>query len=321
LIKFWHKQVFWWLRQSWVRKWIRWSKTRSFIGFQGIPVFDILVFLNNERKRDDIIMRTNAISFDLFLALFPALIFIVAIFSTIPLLTFEDFMSQLSDNILPSTARDFLMQTFVDLASIPRGSLLSIGVLFALVFSSNGMMSLMDGFEKSYASTFRSRSYWKKRIIALELTFILILLLIVSSSLIIASNLLLENLFDRLNLDSLSRFMLLVFKWVFAFSLLYLLIAIVYRYGPATHQRFHFFSPGTNLAALGSFLTSLGFSFFVNNFGTYNKIYGSIGAIIVMMIYIQINVFILLAGFELNTAIAVNRDIRKLEEEKANPLI
>jgi membrane protein len=304
------QSLFWWLRQDWVRNTIRWSQSTSFIGFHGIPVYDILLFLNRERKRDDIVMRTNAISFNLFLALFPALIFIVAIFSTISVITFEDFVNQLGDNILPETARDFLFKTFADLANNPRGSLLSVGVLLALIFSSNGMMSLIDGFEKSYSSTFIHRPYWKKRLIALQLTFLLILLLLVSSSLIITSNLILSWLFKNIELDVISQFVFITFKWLFAFSLFYTLIAILYKFGPALKRRFNFFSPGTNLAAIGSFLTSLGFSFFVNNFGTYNKIYGSIGAIIVMMIYIQLNVFILLAGFELNTAIAVNRDIK-----------
>jgi membrane protein len=303
------------LRNARVRKWIRWAKSSSFVGFQGISIFDILLFINNERKKDDIVTRANAISFNFFLAIFPALIFLVAVFSTIPIIKFSDIMDDIGDNILPGAAGDFIYQTFLDLSEIPRGGLVSLGVILALIFASNGMMSLIDGFEKSYEQTFKYRSYWKKRLIALGLTFVVFFLMIISSSLIILSDFIFGYLFDLLDLDNYLRYTIITAKALFALSLLYILIATIYRFGSSLRIKFNFFSPGTNLAAIGSFLTSLGFSYFVNNFGTYNKVYGSIGAIIVMMIYIQINVFILLVGFELNTAIAVNRDLKQIIQD------
>lgn len=304
------------LRISLVRKIIRWAKTTSFIGFHGISVFEILTFINNERKNDHIITRTNAIAFNFFLALFPTLIFIIALLTTIPILKFEDLLNNFSDNILPEPVKYFILDTFKGLAKIPRGGILSIGVILAIFFSSNGMLALIDGFEKSYPQTFRSRPYWKKRLIALELTFLVILLVIISAILIILSNTIMEFVFDQLALNKYLVYTINFSKLIIAFLLLYALIAFIYRYGPATRKKFSLFSPGANLATIGSILTSLGFSYFVNNFGTYNKIYGSIGAIIVLMIYIQINVFILLVGFELNTAIAVNRDLNLAKKQK-----
>lgn len=225
-------------------------------------------------------------------------------------------MEDIGDNILPGAAGDFIYQTFVDLSKIPRSGLVSLGVILALIFASNGMMSLIVGFEKSYERTFKQRTYWRKRMIALGLTFVVFFLMIISSSLIILSDFIFGYLFDILDLDNYLRYTIVIAKALFALSLLYILIASIYRFGSSLRIKFSFISPGTNVAAIGSFITSLGFSFFVNNFGTYNKIYGSIGAIIVMMIYIQINVFILLVGFELNTAIAVNRDLKQVNEEE-----
>jgi membrane protein len=103
------------------------------------------------------------------------------------------------------------------------------------------------------------------------------------------------------------------FRWIAVMMLLYAGFSTIYRYGTPLHRKTHYFSPGALLATLLSILVSWGFSFYVDNFGSYNKLYGSIGAIIVLMVWLQLNCIILLIGFELNAGIAVLRDLRRVE--------
>lgn len=299
-----------------VRRALRFAKTTSFAGFNGIPLFDVLVFIGKEIQRDDIITRANSVAYSFFLALFPALIFLITILPYIPLDDITENIKDYLDTILPADAEGFIFNTLDDLTTIPRGGVLSVGVLLALVFSSNGMMELMSGFDKSYESTFRKRGFLKKRGLALGLTAMLGILLITSSVLIVLGNVILGFLFNLFELDRFTRIGVELTKWIVVLVLIYSVIAFIYRYGPAMKQRFSFFSPGTTLASALTILSSVAFSFFVNNFGTYNKVYGSIGAIIVLMVWLQIIAFILLIGFELNASIAVQRDLKKAKEDQ-----
>lgn len=294
-----------------------WSKSSSFPGFEGIPIYDVFVFLINESKQDDIRARSNSAAFSFFLALFPTLLVAIAI---LPLIPFDNPVEAIQENlntIIPSSAEVFIFGTLKDLLEIQRNSLLSVGIVLAIFFSSNGMMSLMRGFDKSYAKLFKKRKWWKARLVAIMLTALMGVLLVISGVLVILGNLILNYVFDLLSVDTYSRYAIEMLKWLIVISLVYSIIATVYYVGPAYVKRSRFFSPGATMATVASLLTSVGFSFFVNSFGTYNKIYGSIGAVIVLMLWLQINSFILLTGFELNTSIAVNRD---LKDEKSNSI-
>jgi len=301
-----------------VRRFIRFAKTTSFAGFNGIPLFDVLVFIQKEIQRDDIVTRANSVAYSFFLALFPALIFLITILPYVPIDNITENIKMYLDTILPSDAEGFIFNTLEDLTTIPRGGVLSLGVLLALLFSSNGMMELMNGFDKSYEFTFKKRGFIKKRGLALALTALLGLLLITSAVLIVLGNLILGYVFNFFELGSFTRIGFEIIKWIVVIVLIYSVIAFIYRFGPAMKQRFSFFSPGTTLASGFTILSSVAFSFFVNNFGTYNKIYGSIGAIIVLMVWLQIIALILLIGFELNASIAVQRDLKKEKADQLN---
>jgi len=299
-----------------VRRSIRFAKTTSFAGFSGVPLYDIIVFVVQEVQRDDILTRANSVAYSFFLALFPALIFMITILPFVPVEGIVDNIKIYLDTIMPSDAEGFLFDTLDDLTTIPRGGTLSLGAILALFFSSNGVLELMNGFDKTYSITFKKRGFVKKRLLALSLTVLLGFLLIVSAVLIVLGNLILSYVFDIFEMDRVSRIAFASVKWFAVIILIYSVISAIYRFGPALRRRSSFFSPGTTIAAIFTILISVAFSFFVNNFGTYNKIYGSIGAIIVLMIWLQIIALILLIGFELNAAIAVQRDLKQQREEK-----
>jgi membrane protein len=296
---------------------LNWTKTHSFPGFFKVPVYDVLVFLYKESTRVTIISRANATAFSFFLSLFPAIIFLFTVATMLPIYeTFEAEINSYIDAVMPSNAGEEL-KTTIKLLVKPNSRLLSIGFILAIYFSSNGMLSLMEGFEKSHLEVFKKRSGWRKRVVAIMLTMLLGVLLAASVVLIILGNFLINLAANLFSLTDQVASAIEIFRWLVIILLFYAGIAIIYRYGASLHTKFKWLTPGTTLATILSILSSLAFSFYVEAFDTYNQIYGSIGTIMVMMLWIEINCFILLVGFELNASIAVNRNLKEevMEEE------
>ena len=300
---------------------LRWTKTHSFPGFFKVPVYDVFVFIYHESRRSDLLTRANSMAYSFFLSLFPTLILLFTllpyfqkyIFSYLPEGDgYYEVMEEQIQELMPGSAGDSLFDFIHDITSNPRFGLLSFGFILAIYFSSNGMITLMKSFEKiDQVETFKSRGGLKNRGMAILLTFLLGLLLIVSVILIILGNNVIDFLSDYIRLDFFAKYSLYAVKWFVILGLFYTSIALIYRYGSAMYRKFPFFTTGTSLACVLSVLSSVAFSFYVDNFGAYNKFYGSIGTVIVLMIWIQLNAFILLIGFELNASIAVNRDLKK----------
>jgi membrane protein len=224
------------------------------------------------------------------------------------------------DQFLPKQAHEYLFDIIYNILAIKRQGLLSVGFLLALYFGSSGMKTLMKGFDKAYDSTFRTRSWLNFELTAVALTIVLALMLIISVVLIVLGKQVLGAAFNFLELSEYASQVIKYASYIVVGFLFYLMISIIYKYGPSMKKRTSIFNPGAYLATLVMFLISVLFSYFVDNFGKYNELYGSIGALIVLMIWLQINAVILLIGFELNTSIAVNKDLSVLpENQEENP--
>jgi len=290
---------------------LTWTKTHSLPGFFGIPLYDVVVFLWKETQQVTLVARANSMAFSFFLALFPAIIFLFTVATLLPIYeTFEHEINSYIEYIMPSNAGDELQTSIKELVK-PNSKLLSVGFVLALFFASNGMLTMMEGFEKTHLKAFRKRGEIRKRLLAIALTLLLALLLGASVVLIILGNLIINWVSEIFNLTGGAELAIKVFRWIVILLLFYLGIASIYRYGAALKRRFKWITPGATMATLLSIFSSVAFSFYVESFDTYNKIYGSIGTIIVMMLWIQINCFILQVGFELNASIAVNRGMRE----------
>jgi len=288
-----------------------WAKVVTLPGFDEVPLYDVAVFFRNEMKRNVISVRARAIAFTSFMALFPALIFIFTLIPYIPVANLQKNLIELIKNQMPLETFRLLEGTIKGVVQEQRGELLSIGLFLALFISTNAVMALMESFDKSYA-VFAKRSMIKKRGIALGITVILFFVLLLSIMTIVAGNKILRLLlhtFDILNPFNLIMFSTL--KWMIIILLFLISISFIYYYGPAVKKKFRFFSAGSTLATLLVISISIGFSYFVNNFAQYNRIYGSIGTIVALQIYIYLNSFALLLGFELNAAIAISKNIRQ----------
>ena len=304
---------------------INWSKRYSLPGFSKVPLYDVVVFFLNELKRYDLFTRANSTAYSFFLSLFPSLI---AFFTLIPILKSyfilylpggEEFDLLLNDyihNIMPGIAGDRLYEFIDEITNRRRVGLLSFGFVLAIFFASNGMIALMRGFEKTDLSTFKNRNFLKKRAIAILLTFQMGILLIASVIFVILGQTILQFIDQFISLDYISKFTINFIRWISIIALFYLGIAMIYRHGAPVVRKFNVFSPGATLATILSLLISLGFSYYVDQIKTENELYGTIWTIIVIMIWIQLNSMILLIGFELNTSISVNKDLKKTIDEE-----
>jgi len=282
---------------------IRLSKKVVLPGFDGIPLYDVTVFFVKGLNQGYITSRASAISFNFFLAVFPSLIFFFTIIPFIPITNFQQSLLDLIRDFLPDTAFATVQTTVEDIITRPRGGLLSIGFLLSLYFSTNGINSLIEAFNNTF-HTIETRSAIKQRIVSIMLVIIITILLIIAIGLITFGTWLLSILLPEHILESKLYFLVLVVsKWLVTIAMLFFAISFIYYFAPAKRRQFRFISAGSSLATLLIIVTTLGFNFYVNNFSKYNVLYGSIGTLLVVLLWIYFNAFSLLIGFELNASI------------------
>ncbi len=294
------------------------AKHVSLPGFHKVPIYHVVIFFFTEIKRDILPVRAKAIAFNLFLAIFPGLIFLFTLIPYIPIDGLQASLVSLLNDVLPEDVFFFIKETIEDTVLNRRASLLSVGILFTLFIASNGVIGMIDSFNKSY-DTFHDRNFITKRWVALKLTLLLSTLLFSSIVVIILGDELLHLILDTLGVDTDFNYILFTtLRYLTILLLFFLGISTIYYYGPAVKKKWSFVSPGSTLATVLCILISLGFSYFVNNFGGYNKLYGSIGTIIALLFWIYFNALALLVGFELNASIAYNRNLLEGEKELFN---
>jgi len=268
-----------------------------------MPIYDVADFFFTGIQRGSIVTRAQSLAFSFFLAIFPAIIFLFSLIPYVPIGNFQNEILNIIEGVLPQNAYSTVRSTIEDIIRIQRGGLLSVGFVMALYFTTNGFMTMMRGFNSSY-HVVESRTPFQQRKVAIVLTFILSILLIVSTTLIIFSEVATKYLVTHSILKSKTQILLLTLgKWTVVMSLFFFAISFLYYYAPAVKKNYRFISAGSTLATLLSIVVSTGFAYFVNNFGQYNKIYGSIGTLIVIMLWIYFNSVILILGFELNASI------------------
>jgi membrane protein len=272
-------------------------------GFDGMPVYDVAAFFIRGLQKGALSMRAAAFSYNFFLALFPAIIFFFTIIPYIPIVGFQDQLLELMQDFIPKKAYDAVQETLFDIVKRPRGGLLSLGFVMALYFSTNGIHSLIVAFNQT-RHTIETRSWIKQRLISVLLVFILSLLVIIAIVLITLGPVALDFLvkYNMLR-DSFSYYLIIAGKWIVSSAMLFFAFSFLYYLAPAAESRFRFISAGSTLSTVLTILASVGFNIYVNSFSRYNTLYGSIGTLIIVMVWIFFNAMIVLIGFELNVSI------------------
>ncbi len=281
------------------------QKARKIIvpGFDGIPLYDVGVFFKNGLLNGVIDIRASAISFSFFMAVFPSIIFIFTLIPFIPIPNFQNELINLLSQVLPSNTFKAIESTIVDITTNKRGSLLSIGFFAALIFSTNGISAMIAAFNAS-ANSFENRSWISMRLIAIVLIFILVSLTTLATGLIVFGQNILKILVEHQIIRSqLSQIIFIAGQWLIILLSTFLALSFLYYFAPSKRSQYRFISPGSIMATVLMIITSMAFSFYINHFGRYNYLYGSIGTLIALLIWININAFVLLIGFELNISI------------------
>ena len=271
--------------------------------FDGEPLYDVAVFFWKSMVDGAISTRASAIAFNFILAIFPAIIFLFTLIPFIPIDNFQQQLFNLLKSILPQNAFAAIQATIENILMEPRGGLLSFGFLAAFIFATNGIVSVIAAFNGTIHAI-ETRSWINQRLVALILAVILTLLMTISIALITVSqtvmNFLVENGFLQIDL---TYYLLLGGKWLVICALIFFAYAFLFYLAPARKTKFRFISAGGTLATILTIITTIGFSYYINNFGKYNTLYGSIGTLVVVMLSFYFNAFILLIGFELNVSI------------------
>ena len=251
--------------------------------------------------------RAGSISFSFFMALFPFLLFVLNLIPFIPtVFSIENFDIVLLDfieTLLPADTHGFFNEIFKDIQSKPRGGLLSSVFILSIVLSANGVNSIFTSFEVSYHVK-ELRNIFKQYLFALGVSVLLALLLLIAVISFIYFKLALQNVLPEAQ------------EWVvwaqniFFILLAYFSISILYYFGTIEGKLTHFFSPGALMTLLLFICSTYLFGIYVDQFSNYNQLYGSIGALLIFMLYSWINSIVLLLGFELNATIS------RLKQEK-----
>lgn len=279
------------------------SKRIVIPGFEGTPFYDVAAFFVRGMQQGALTMRAAAFSYNFFLALFPAIIFLFTIIPYIPVQGFQDRLLELLREFVPQKAYEAVESTVFDIVKRPRGGLLSLGFIMALYFSTNGIHSLTLAFNQLHHNSV-TRSWFGQRAVSVLLVIILSLLLIVAIVLLTVGPVVIDFLVDHhLLYDRFSYYLLVVTKWVVSIALLFFAFSFLYYLGPSSKARFKFISAGSTLSTALTILATVGFNYYVNRFSRYNTLYGSIGTLIIVMIWIYFNAMIVLIGYELNVSI------------------
>lgn len=292
------------------------SKNKSLPGFDGVPIFDVAKYFMNDLKQETLTMMARGTAFTFFLALFPALMFLLSVIAYLPIANLQETLVNIMRDILPHATSTLLNDIIEDIVVRRRVDVLSLVFFLAIFISSNGMMGIMSSFDRSqsFSDVFRARGGFSKRFTALRLTVLLLIMMVFSLALIVAGNQVIVLFLARFYLLSpLNVFFFSTLKYIIIILLFLNSISLIYYYGPALNKKWRFLTPGSLLATIISIAISIIFSLFVNKFVQTNTLYGSIWAVVALQIWIYLNTMALLIGFELNVSIEYNKRKRDLE--------
>lgn len=295
------------LAVKFIAKPIQLSRRLIIPGFEKTPLYDVLTFFIKGLQNGSITTRASSLAFNFFLAIFPSVIFLFTLIPYIPIEGFQIELFDLLEELMPKAAFEAAEDTIVDIIQNQQSGLLSVGFFSALFFSTNGFNAMIDGFNNTFHQV-GSRSVLKQRLIAFLLVLIITVLIIVAIALIITS----EFLLSKIKIGELSYYGIVIGRFVILLTLFFSIISFIYYIGPAGKHKWKFMSAGSTFATLMSLLLSWGFAYYVNNFAKYNKLYGSIGTLIVVLLWLYFNSLILLLGFELNASI---QSAKKISDE------
>ena len=272
---------------------IRQIKFKSLYGFSLYELFRL--YLTGLLK-GSITTRAGSISFSFFMAFFPFVLFVLNLIPFFPIENFDQIFLGLIESLIPKESSNFFHEIFIDINSNKRTGLLSTTLFLSIILIGNGVNSIFSGFSDSYHIEF-SRNFIKQYLYAVMVGLILVLVVLFATIFSIFFDFLITK-----NIVIIS-FIFFLLKYVFLILIALVSFSSLYFFGTIQGRNLKFFSPGSVMTTLLLLLSTYFFGVYIDNFSNYNELYGSIGAVIIMMLFIWVNSISLLLGFELNVVI------------------
>ncbi|GAA4279033.1 YihY/virulence factor BrkB family protein [Aquimarina mytili] len=270
-------------------------------GFEGLSVYDLIEIYTIGIVKGTFSARASAISWSFFLSLFPFLLFLLNLIPYVPIDNFENNFFEFINGALPKQSSDFFAGIFEDIASNPRGGLLSTVFILSILFMTNGINAVFSGFEYSYHVSL-NRNFFRQYIVALGVSIIVASLLLIT----VIGTLYFSYLVDDLSTIGVvddTVFWLTIGKYSLFVFMIFVIVATLFYFGTSEGKQNTFFSPGAFMTTFLIIITTYLFGIYIDNFSNYNQLYGSIGAMLILMLYIWLNANLLLLGFELNASL------------------
>jgi membrane protein len=270
--------------------------------FGGVGAKELGRRVIHEIQDDDCFGRAAQLAYYLLFALFPFFLFLTTLLGYLPIPNLLDRMMEVLAQVLPGDALRLVQENLHQLVTGERGGLLSFGILAALWTSSSALTAIIDSLNRAY-DVEEGRPFWKVRLIAILLTVGLSAFIVVALVLLTFGPQLGRWVADLVGLGQAFALIWTILRWPVIVGLLIVAMAMLYYLGPDVEQEWKWITPGSAVAVIGWLLTSLGFAFYVNNFGSYNATYGTIGAVIVLLTWMYLSGLFILIGGELNAEI------------------
>ncbi|SNR31761.1 YihY/virulence factor BrkB family protein [Lutibacter flavus] len=282
-------------------------------GLLGMSLYDIIKMYFIGIVKGALTSRAGGIAFSFFMALFPFILFILTLIPYVPIEGFqEDFLVMIEQMLPPNTAES-VSEVINDIANNRYGGLLSFGFIASVFLMTNGVNAILGGFEYSYHVT-EMRNILRQYFISMGMSILLSLILVVTVAITLYFEIGINDLKAKGWLED-DVFWIKQGQFLFFVLLIFVSVSLLYKYGTKTVKHYSFFTPGSILTTILTIVMFRLFSIYVLKFATYNELYGSIGTLLVIMLFVWINSIILLLGFELNASINSLRRIHSIEKD------
>ena len=278
-------------------------------GFGGVPLYDVLVYFIRGFTQVNLIDRAAAVAFYVFLAIFPTILFLFTLLPYFPLQGITQNVLEALQSILPPGTFESAESTINQIMSIEHGGLMSIGLLLAFYFSTSAISSFFRGFNMG-DSEFGQLPFIKIQVYSILVMVMFVLLLLVSIALITVGQRILPIFFTKIHFyNSFVVLLINILRWIIVIFALMIAMSLLYYFGNPRAKRFKLFTPGSFLFTGMFIVGTILFNFYISNISTYNLLYGSIGGLIIFVIWIYFNCILILIGYELNKSIAKAHEI------------
>ncbi len=280
---------------------VRFGKKIKIPGLEGMSLYDVLEMYVIGIVEGALTTRAGGIAYSFFMAIFPFMLFVLTLIPYIPVEGFQENLITLISEILPPKTFEAVDSVLLDILNKKQAGLLSFGFLVSIFLMTNGVNAIFGGFEYSYHVK-EMRNVIRAYFISMLVSFIMALFLLVTVTLTVFYQLLLDAAIKKEWIED-ETFLLELGRGALFVIMIFTIVSILYKYGTKTGKHSRFLSPGSVFTTLLSILTFYLFSYYVNEFARYNELYGSIGTLLILMLFIWLNAIILLLGFELNASI------------------